>query len=76
MEDIKNIGIFVAANPAQPIELKRTMGHVGKESSEFEAANVERDANLAQLLLNDGDHQPRVFVGGRLHRNVEAYTVD
>src|SRR5208283_1090369 len=36
----KNIRVFVAADPAQPVKLECTMGHVRKEGSELEATNI------------------------------------
>ena len=48
---LKNIGVFIPANPAQRIELKGALGHVGKEGGELVSTNVERDSHVAQLLL-------------------------
>ena len=71
----EDVGIFVAADPAQGIELEEAVGHVGKESREFEGANIERDSHLPQLLLQHRRHQPRAFFGGRLHGEMKANAV-
>ena len=68
-------GIFVAADPAQRIDLEEAVGHVGKKSRKFESANIERDSYLAQLLLQYRRHQPGALFGGRLHGEVEADAV-
>src|SRR5258706_4058221 len=47
----EDVGIFVASNPAQPIKLKSAMSYVGEKRCELEAANVEHDPHLTQLLL-------------------------
>src|SRR5437660_8198177 len=52
------------------------MRQVGEKRGELKGTTVERDPHLAQLLLYYSDHQPRVFVGGGLHRDVEAYAID
>src|SRR5271155_2117067 len=64
VEDVsKDVGIFVASDPAQGVQLIRSSDDIGKESGEFESANVEGDANFAQLLLQCGGHQPRALIG-------------
>ena len=68
-------GIFVAADPAQGIELEEAVGYVGEESREFEGANIERDSHLPQLLLQHRRHQARAFFGGRLHGEMKANAV-
>src|SRR6266436_7351370 len=47
----KNVGVFVAADPAQGIKLEEAVGHVGEEGREFKSANIERDSYFAQLWL-------------------------
>ncbi len=51
------------------------MSYVGEERAKLEAANVERDSDLAQLLLDHGHHQARVLIGGSLHGDVEAHAI-
>src|SRR5271157_6276084 len=48
---LENVGIEVAPNPAQGMELVRAFGDVGEERGKFKAADVELDASLSQLLL-------------------------
>ena len=59
---LKNIRIFVAADPAQRINLESAAGDVGKKCGELEGADVERNAHISQLLLQHRSQQPRGFL--------------
>src|SRR5271165_7124560 len=48
---LENIGIKVASDPAQRMELVRTFGDIGEERRKLKTADVELDARLSQLLL-------------------------
>ena len=43
----KDIRIFVPADPAQPVHLKRAMLYVGKERCELEAPDIKHDSDIA-----------------------------
>src|SRR5712691_8640185 len=73
---LEDVRVFVAADPAQGIKLVRAAGHVGKEGGEFKCTDVERNAYVAQLLLQDGCDQTRGFLGGSLHDQVKSDVVD
>src|ERR1700733_1915881 len=75
MKYVKDVWILIASNPTQPVELKRSVSYVGKKSSRLEAANVERNPHLAQLLLHHRHHQPCALCGGSLHGDVETHAV-
>src|ERR1700751_1910919 len=47
VEDVfKNIRIFVAADPAQAVQLEQSVSNIGKEGREFKGANIECDSDL------------------------------
>src|SRR5262249_25121551 len=47
MEDVfKNIRIFVAADPAQTVQLEQSVSNIGKEGREFKGANIECDSDF------------------------------
>ncbi len=71
----EDVGVFVASDPAQRIELEEAVGHVGEKGREFEGTNIECDSYLPQLLLQHGRHQARALLGGRFHGEVKAHTV-
>src|ERR1700691_1086290 len=73
---LENIGIFIAADPAQPVHLKSPANHVGKEGGEFEGANLEHDADRAQLLLHHRDHQARVLIGRGFYGDVKPNSIE
>ncbi len=72
---LEDVGVFVAADPAQGKELERAASDVGVKRGEFKAADIERNAHFAQLLLENGGEQARGFLGRGLHVQVEAVTV-
>ena len=71
----EDVRIFVAADPAQGIKLKRSMGRRRKKKCEFEGANVERDADIPQLLLQHGSHEPSALLGRRLHGEMKTNAI-
>ena len=73
-DGFKNIGILVTADPAQRIKLEGAFDHVGIKGGELKGADVERDAHLAQLLLQDGGKQASGFFSGGLHGEMKANT--
>ena len=50
-DSFKNVGILIAADPAQRIKLEGSFGHVGIKGGELHRTNVEFDTYRAQLLL-------------------------
>src|SRR5580658_9732638 len=76
MKDVENIGILVTPNPTQPVELKGAVNYIGKKCRRLEAANIERNPYLAQLLLHDCDHETGALGGRSFHRDVEAHAID
>src|SRR5438105_15471908 len=72
---LKDIGIFVAADPAQGIKLVSSADHVGKESGKFEGADVESNSNVAQLLLQHCDKEASALFGRSLHGEVKADSI-
>src|SRR5437588_10554758 len=50
-DSFKNVGVLIAADPAQRIKLEGSFGHVGIKGGELHGTNVELDAYRAQLLL-------------------------
>src|ERR1700694_2130890 len=72
---LKNIRIFIPADPTQRIKLESAASDIRKKSSKLERANVERNAHIPQLLLEHRRQQSRGFLGGRLHRQVKADAV-
>ena len=48
---------------------------VGKKGGELEGPDIERDADLAQLLLQHRGQQARGLLGRGLHREVKANAV-
>ena len=71
----ENIGIFIAADPAQSIHLKRSVLHIGEKRRKLKAADIERNSHLSQLLLHDGDHHARVGISRSLHGDVKAHPI-
>src|ERR1700678_4314736 len=72
---LKNVGVFISANPAQGIKLKSATCDVGKKSSKLKGANIERDANVPQLLLQDRRQKAGRLFRGCLHRQVKTQAV-
>src|SRR5215831_12643719 len=54
---LEEVRVLVSADPAHRVHLIGALGDVAKERRELEGANVERDASLAQLLLEHGGEQ-------------------
>src|SRR5437763_6726579 len=50
-DSFKNVGVLIAANPAQRIKLEGALGHVGIKGGELHGADVQFDTYRAQLLL-------------------------
>ena len=76
MEGIfEDVRILVSADPAQAVHLKRPMLHIRKKRGELEAADIERNADFAQLLLYHRDHQARIRVRRSLHGDVKANAI-
>ena len=57
------------------MNLVRAFGDVGEEGRELKAADVERDADLAQLLLQHRRQQARGLLRRSLHGDVKADAV-
>ena len=72
---LEDVGIEIAAYPAQRMKLICAFRDVGVEGGELEAVNVERDSDGAQLLLKNGGQQSRRLFRRRLHRKVKAHAV-
>src|SRR5215475_7775621 len=64
---IEDVGILVAANPAERVELKRSFVHVGIKRSELETAYIQRYSHHAELLLQGRGQQSRGFDRRSLH---------
>src|SRR5262249_10289661 len=62
-------------NPAQGIELVSTFGDVREKSGELEGANVELNANRAELLLKNGSYDPWRLLGRRFDGESEAHAI-
>src|SRR6266700_6510053 len=72
---VKNVRVFIAADPAQRVDLKRAFHHVGIKSGEFKAADIERNPDFSQLLLQYRRQQTRCFLRSGLHRKMKTSAV-
>src|ERR1700746_2377908 len=68
----EDVGLLVAADPAQRVHLERPASHVGIEGGEFVTPQIKSDAHPGKLLLQYGGQQARAFVGAGLHREMKA----
>src|ERR1700687_1431861 len=72
---LKNIRVFIPADPTQRKKLESAAIDIRKKCSKLERANVERNAHIPQLLLQNRRQQARRLFGGRLHRQMKANAV-
>src|SRR5580692_4604822 len=72
---LENVRVFITSNPSQRVQLIGTARDIGKESGKFESANVEDNANIAQLLLDYCSHQPRTLFSRSFHAEMQAHAV-
>src|SRR5271154_3258594 len=72
----KDVRVFVPTDPAQSVQLICTADNIGKKRRELERANVQSDANLAQLLLQNSRNQPWAFLGRGFHSEMKTHAVD
>ena len=56
---VEDVRILVAANPSERIELKCASADISQERRCLKGPNVERNADLPQLLLQNRREQAR-----------------
>src|SRR5262245_62124388 len=73
MEDsFKKVRIVVATDPAKGEHLEVASHNVPVERAELVRPQINRDADLVQLLLDDGSHLARGFFSGGLESQSET----
>src|SRR6266478_2386062 len=75
MENVKDVRVLIAPDPTQSVELKGAVNYIGEKRRRLEAADVQNNSDLAQLLLHDCDHQPCALDGGSFHGDVKTHAI-